>query len=485
VTTDTGSGPTREPGSFRDAGSFRDPSGYVFQQDGRIFRAIDAPCAAILRALSEKGTLARLVSDGLVVPTEILPPSPLTERLVREHPRYEQFLEHEKIQPVTYPYCWTVSMLADAGIRTLDLQIRLLESGHSLKDATAYNIQFVKGRPVFIDLSSIERPVRLDIWVALGQFQQMFTFPLLLVRHRGWDLRSYFLGSIGGRTVEQVARAFPGVARLRPRLLLDLTLPLWLNRRGDSGKTGGREILTRPNPDSGAQVLNLRRLRRKIAALAEGYRPHGTWSRYTGECSYTDAAEEAKKTLVRSMIEPLRPATVLDLGCNTGDYSYLAAGLGAAVIAADGDHDAVELLYRRLKKTPARITPMVVDIGNPSPSIGFRNLERASFHDRVQADCVLALALIHHLHVSGNLPLESIAALFSDLTRDALVLEFVPPDDPQFRRLTRFRLDDYASMTIERCLEAFAGRFELARREPVPGSPRTLLLLRKRGGPRA
>ncbi|HYV85394.1 MAG TPA: class I SAM-dependent methyltransferase [Patescibacteria group bacterium] len=477
MTTETGSGPTR------DAGSFRDPSGYVFQQDGRVFRAVDAPCAAILRGLSGKGALARLVADGLVVPTEILPPSPLTERLVREHPGYDQFLEHERIQPVTYPYCWTVSMLADAGLHTLDLQIRLLESGHSLKDATAYNIQFVNGRPLFIDLSSIEKPARLDIWVALGQFQQMFTFPLLLVRYRGWDLRSYFLGSLGGRTVEQVARAFPGPSRLRPRLLLDLTLPLWLNRRGDTGKTGGREILTRPNPDSGAQVLNLRRLRRKIARLADGYRPHGTWSRYTGECSYTDAAEDAKKALVRSLLEPLRPATVLDLGCNTGDYSYLAAGLGAAVVAADGDHDAVELLYRRLRKTPARITPMVIDIGNPSPAIGFRNLERASFHDRVRADCVLALAVIHHLHVSGNLPLELIGALFADLTRDALILEFVPPDDPQFQRLTRFRLDSYAGMTIENCLAAFASRFELVRREPVPGSPRTLLLLRRRGGP--
>jgi SAM-dependent methyltransferase len=467
----------------RDAGSFRDPSGYVFQKDGRVFRAVDTSCAAILRGLKNSGTLGRLVDDGLVVRTDLLAPSPLTGELAAEHAGYDQFLEHEKIDPVTYPYCWTVSMLADAGIRTLDLQIRLLATGHSLKDATAYNIQFVKGRPVFIDLSSIEKPARLDIWVALGQFQQMFTFPLLLVRHRGWDLRSYFLGSLGGRTVEQVGRAFPGMARLHPRLLLDLTLPLWLNRKGDSGGARGKEILTRPNPDSTAQVINLRRMRRKVAALAAGYRPEGTWSRYTKECSYTDSAEDGKKALVRAMVESVRPRRLLDMGCNTGDYSYLAAELGAEVIAADGDHDAVEMLYHRLRKHPAAITPVVVDIGNPSPAIGFRNRERASFHARVRVDCVLALALIHHLHVSGNLPLESIRDLFCDLTRDALVLEFVPPEDPMFQRLTRFRLDSYESMRLERCLEVFGARFDLVRREPVPGSPRTLLLFRRRGGP--
>src|SRR4029077_14233199 len=110
-----------------------------------------------------------------------LPPSALTEQFAAENPGYGTFLEHELLRPITYPYCWTVSMLADAGIHTIDLQLRLLQSGHSLKDATAYNVQFRNGRPVFIDLSSIERPARLDIWIALGQFHQMFTFPLLLV----------------------------------------------------------------------------------------------------------------------------------------------------------------------------------------------------------------------------------------------------------------------------------------------------------------
>lgn len=467
--------------SDRDAGSFRDPSGYVFRQDGRIFRAVDAQAAADLLALDESGALRKLIDEGLVVGTTILPASPLTEKLAAAHPGYARFLEHQPIDPITYPYCWTVSMLADAAALTLDLQLRLLQSGHSLKDATAYNVQFVRGRPQFIDMSSIERPKRLDIWVALGQFQQMFTYPLFLVRYRAWDLRSYFVASLGGRTAAQVGQSFTGLAALRPGLLLDLTLPLWLDRR--SGERGpGREVLEKTNTNSGPQEINLRRLRRKILRLAEGYKPQGLWSRYTRECSYVDRATAAKKEIVRRMLEDVKPRRVLDLGCNTGEYTRLAVECGAEVVAADGDHDAVEMLYRGLRGTTAPITPMVIDLCNPSPAIGFRNQERPRFLDRVRGDAVLALALIHHLHVAGNLPFASIAALFEDLTKDALILEFVPRDDVQFKRLTRLRRESFDDVTLERCLAAFAPRFELQRSETVPESGRTLLLLRKRGG---
>jgi len=466
-------------GSQRDAASFRDPSGYVFRHAGRIFRSLDARAAADLKALQEKGSLQRLVADRLIVPTSFVPPSPLLDQLAAAHPGFAAFLEHETIDPITYPYCWTVSMLADAAATTLDVQLRLLETGHSLKDATAYNVQFVRSRPLFIDLTSIERPPRLDIWVTLRQFQQMFTYPLLLNRYRGWDLRSYFLSSLGGRTAAQVGASFTGLSRLRPGLLLDLTLPLWLDRK--SGESGpGREVFDKPNPNSAPQAMNLRRLRRKVLKLAEGYKPQGVWARYTQECSYVDAATAAKKKIVRAMIEKVKPRRVLDLGCNTGEYSLLAAEAGCEVIAADADHDAVEMLYRRVRGQDKPITPIVVDLTNPSPAIGFRNLERPRLVERIGADAVLALALLHHLHVSGNLPLEAVADLFDDLTKDALVLEFVPTDDVMFRRLTRLRRETFEGMTLERCLAAFARRFELQAREPVPEGGRVLLLFRKR-----
>jgi SAM-dependent methyltransferase len=226
-------------------------------------------------------------------------------------------------------------------------------------------------------------------------------------------------------------------------VLLDVTLPLLLGRRADRSARSDREVLQRPKRDFSAQLLNLCRLRAKLTALAAGYRPAGTWADYTSTCNYSDRSEEAKKDLVRRYLQSVRPPWVLDAGCNTGDYSYLAAESGARVIAADADHDAVELLYRRLRRQPAAITPLVLELTNPRPAIGFRNRERPSFLERVQAPCVLALALLHHLVVTANLSLAAVRAFLADLTGDSLVLEFVPPEDSMFQRLLKFRLDRF------------------------------------------
>ncbi len=233
-----------------------------------------------------------------------------------------------------------------------------------------------------------------------------------------------------------------------------------------------------------AQIANLRRLRRKIARLAAGYQPRSTWSDYTRNCSYSQVAEQAKKSLVGDFLRETRPRRVLDLGCNTGDYSRLAAHCGADVVAVDADHDAVEALYRRLRREPAPITPMVVDLGNPSPALGFMNRERSALVDRVHGDCVLALALLHHLLVAGNLSLEAVCEMLAALADRDLVLEFVPTDDGMFRRLLKFRVNLYEGLTLQSVRDAFCRRFSLLKEEPIPHSRRTLLFLRKTEGER-
>jgi SAM-dependent methyltransferase len=476
------------PASVVDArvpGSFRDPSGYVFLREGQVLRAVDAACRDTLQHLARAQVLPRLIAAGSVVATRFVEDGALLGTLAREQGPHAAFLEHETIAPISYPYEWSVSMIADAGILTLDLQMALLAAGCALKDATAYNVQFVDGRPRFIDLGSFEPPGRRDLWYALGQFQRMFVYPLLLCRHRGWDPRSYYLANLDGRDVQQVARCFSRLQRWRPSLLLDLTLPLWFEGRANRGSNGAapqkpqaRAATSSGNP--AAQLGNLKRLRSKLRRLAEGYAPREAWVDYTSQCSYDDAAETAKKGLVKAFLEATRPASVLDLGSNTGDYAYISAACGASVVAVDQSHDVVEVLYRRLRREPAAITPLVVDLRNPSPGIGYCNEERSPFLERATADCVLALALLHHLVVSGNLSLEAVRDMLLRVTRKRLVLEFVPPDDVMFRRLTRFRRDDFGYLTLERCREAFAAGFELEREERLPLG-RTLLFLKRSG----
>ncbi len=469
----------------RDSGSFRDPSGYVFQHGERICRTLDAASAAILHDLEAQGHLQRWIRDGLVVGSRFVADPARLAELNAAHPGFTAFLEHDRIEPITYPYEWSPSMLADAGRLTLRLQGELLKLGLALKDATAYNIQFVRGKPVFIDLTSIERPARRDLWFALGQFNRMFLYPLLLVKHAGWDLRSYFLASLDGRSTLQVGQAFSFRQRWSPGLILDVGLPFALERKVKAGKAAA----PRPPPAAAggapagnpvAQGMTLRRLAKKIAALAKSIAPETVWGDYTQICSYDAAAEASKKSIVRDFLRQAKPASVLDLGCNTGDYSRIAAECGANVLATDFDPGAVEQLYRRLKKEPAAITPMVVDLANPSPGIGYRNAERPAFLDRARPDCVLALALIHHLLVGANLPLAAIRDLFALLAQKHLVLEFVPVDDVMFRKLLEFRVNLFGHVTLDHCLKVFAEKFTLLRREAVQNSPRTLLLLEKR-----
>lgn len=464
----------------RFASSFRDPSGYVFQRNGRVFRAVDHPCFALIDAMQSQDQFDELVEEGFVVGTRKVDDPELLKLFATEHGEAYRFLEHDRIETISYPYEWTVSMLADAGLHTLQLQIKLLEWEYALKDATAYNIVFSRGEPLFIDIASIEQPKRMDIWFALGQFNRMFTFPLLLHHHHGWDLAAYFLTHLDGCDVERVAGTFRRFQRWRPSLLLDVTLPTLLSKRANKMAGSPRKKLENFNRNNNAQLINIRRLQNKIRKMAARHEPQGLWSSYTQQCSYSDQAENHKKTLVRKFLEQRRPASVLDSGCNTGEYSVLAAECGARVVAADGDHDAIEILYRRLRKNPMDITPMVVNLSNPSPAIGYCNLERPSFLDRIDVDCVLALALIHHLHVSANLPLAAIRDLFLRLTHQYLVLEFVPRNDVMFERLMKFRVDLYRGFTLDACKQVFAHDFELIGEVPVTDSPRTLLFMERR-----
>jgi len=472
------------PLSVRDAASFRDPSGYVFKRQGRVFRAIDEDCTQIVRELAASGLLKRLADARLIVETHFVDEPALQSVLEAEHPPYRNFLEHEPIAPITYPHEWPISALAEAGLHTLELQTELLQAGYSLKDATAYNIQFVDNRPVFLDIPSIERPERLDVWTALGQFGQMFTFPLMLYHDRGWDFRSYFLGNLGGRDVEQVARGLGWLERWRPRYLFDVTLPAILTRRATRrGSDAPATLKKKPAANPASLLFILSRLRRKIERLLAQYKPSSNWADYTETCSYNSEADAAKRLLVAEYLDDIRPSQLLDAGCNTGEYSYIAAQRGTRVLAADSDHDAVELLRQRLKREPASIMPLVIDLCHPSPGIGYRNRERPGILDRLDVDCVLALALIHHLHVSGNLPLTAIRDLFHDVTQSHLILEFVPRDDVMFRQLTSFRRDLYAGYTLDACRSAFSETFEVLREDAIAGSPRTLLLLRAKNHP--
>jgi SAM-dependent methyltransferase len=373
-------------------------------------------------------------------------------------------------------------MLADAATLHLDLQLRLIKHGYSLKDASAFNVSFNGPRPVFMDIPSIEIPRRRDVWVAYGQFCRMFIFPLLLHHQRGVDFRQCFQTDLNGPSVALTRRILGWSGALRPAAVVDVFMQYLLHLTAER-RSGSADAAKFNSPVSGsprAQELNLMRLRNKLCSMSARSPDASSWAGYEQTKSYDTDGNEVKADFVEKAWNEFRPARVLDLGCNTGRYSELAAACGAAVTAVDSDHDCIDMLYKRVRTASAGLLPLCIDITNPSPALGFRHRERKSFEDRADFDGVMALALVHHLLVAARIPLSEIRDLLAALALHWLIVEYVDPRDSMFQRLLATRENLYGDLTREKFEAVFSQTFEIIRTQPVLNGHRVLYLMRKR-----
>ncbi len=474
----------------RDPGSFRDPSGFVLHDQEKVYRLfLDQTDADLMGELEAQGFIQELVSAGLLVGSKHLPAEETKTLRFQSEFEAKRVIQHQRIPFISYPYEWPLSMLADAGLSQLKLQRKLLEKGYSLKDATAFNTQFQGTKPLFIDLASIERPKRYDVWQAYAQFSSMFLYPLMLIRNGRATTRSYFLANLNGLDAIQVARSYPWISWCFPRVFLDIKLPALLARMAQKKKLGRLKRLEEKPPASGnpndqakakkRQIFLLDRLENRLQSLKRGYRPRSDWSDYAQTNSYSKEAEGMKRTFVYNTLKALQPKRLTDLGSNTGTYSKIAADCGAQVLALDSDHDSVELLYREVVNSNLAILPLWIDITNPSPGCGHLNQERPAFIKRHNADCLLALALIHHLLVAARIPLQEIVELFALLTSQDLIVEYVAPEDAMFQSLLGLRENIYGFFTEQAFEAAFSKRFSIEKKEAVPHSKRVLYAMKR------
>lgn len=470
--------PARRPipaadGPVVDPASFRDPAGFVFRRDGVLYRQIQPSARADWEAYAASGLRDRLTADGLVVEHEEasleLAAAPGAVAVIR--PRM--------LDLISYPYEWSFSQLKDAALLTLELQSRALDAGMRLKDASAYNVQLEHGRPTLIDTLSFEVAEATEPWPAYRQFCEHFLAPLALIAHRdarcGLMLREF----IDGIPLDLATTLLPGRTRL------NLGLASHLHLHAGAQKRAAREVAPVPKAPArerrvsatGQRAL-LDSLRRTVEGLH--WRPTGHWSGYAGATSYSEQATSSKGALVREMLEAVAGGTAWDLGANTGVYSAIAADAGYRVVAWDQDAGSVEahwLKVRAADRSP--ILPLICDLSNPSPAIGWALEERRSFLDRGEPDVILALALVHHLAIGNNVPLPGIARLIARIAPQAIV-EFVPKEDPMTQRLLAARRDIFDGYTIEGFRAAFGESFEILREAPIADSPRTLFLVRRR-----
>ncbi|MCB2203137.1 class I SAM-dependent methyltransferase [bacterium] len=451
-------------------GSFRDPAGYVFEREGVVFRALRAEGDADYRLLQESGLYDELTGKGLLpAHEEIIGLSALPSDIVR-------VLRPEQLPFFSYPYEWSFTQLRDAALLTLRVQRMALKHGLTLKDASAFNVSFRGTQPLFADILSFTRYEEGAPWQAYLQFCEQFFVPLLLSRRAGRSVSSLLRAHIDGIPLTLAARMLRGLRRFSPAELLHVHLHARSIRKNmQKVHNSGR-----PTHQSRQQTLalldSLERTIQKMTAPA----PESHWSGYYADTVYDEAETTAKENFIRDSVRKLAPAMVWDLGSNTGRYARIAAEEGATVIAMDADDAVVDAMYREWKKEKREhCTPLVMNLANPSPALGWAHEERLSLEQRGPADLVLYLGLIHHLRYTHMIPLEQQAAYLARIARN-VILEWIPPDDPNVKLLARGSRSGFA-YSRELLMISLAEYFDVSYTEMLESSGRELMVCMRKG----
>jgi SAM-dependent methyltransferase len=470
------------------ATSFRDPAGFCIALNGHILRVVAPDYVAVAEGFLHSECARKAAAAGNLIGTRLLPKAEVSQWL--QNPEFNRALdgraigavfEHDRIDFPSFPCEWSPEMLYAAAQLTLDLARDALRCGYNLKDATPQNILFRGTKPVFIDLLSFEpRVAGQNVWSAYAQFVRTFLLPLLANRHWGSSLAEIFTTRRDGLDPEELFARCTWTQKVRPPFLTLITLPKLLAGKGEAVHGSARS-----GDDEKALFIleSLRkRLRTTLKSLKPTTRPGPGWSSYMERHNYDADAFAAKEAFVRAALAEFKPRKVLDLGANTGHFSRIAAAQGAKVVSVDSDPRCVGESFVGSRGEALNILPLVVDIARPTPALGWRNSECASFLDRAcgQFDAVLMLAVVHHLLVTERVPLNEIMALAAELTQSLLLIEFVPVEDPMFQRLLRGRGALHAQHNRQAFENACQRQFEIVRAAELPGMSRWIYLLRKK-----
>lgn len=455
--------------------SFRDPSGYIFVKDGVLFRRIFSSYKIHYDHLRSSGLYKKLTERRLLIGHEEIGPWVSLDK------RTYLDIQPEYVRCISYPYEWSFSQLKDAALLTLDIMKESLSYGMILKDASAYNVQFHRGKPILIDTLSLEKYVEGHAWIAYKQFCEHFLAPLAVMALRDIRLNQLLKSYLDGLPLDLASSLLPRKTYLRIGLLVHLHLHARSTQyfsekvNSSTSSTPGKKISRE------ALLAIVSSLEKAIKCLS--WEPEKSqWVRYySSEHSYQAEAMEEKKQFVEECLVTIRPSSALDLGANTGAFSRIAVRLGIETISCDSDPGCVEMSYRSVRDhDEEKLLPLQTDLTNPTPAIGWDNRERLANGARVRGEIVFALALVHHLAISNNVPLAEVAAYFAKFGTH-LIVEFVPKNDDMVRKMLSTREDIFSEYSKEGFEDAFGKHFNIVRSRDLTNSSRTIYLMERHG----
>jgi|JI10StandDraft_1071094.scaffolds.fasta_scaffold08201_13 hypothetical protein len=460
--------------------SFRDPGSQVFAggDEGGVYRLIRAEAVPHYRKLMESGLYAKLIAEKLLVPHEDV----TQQRAFMKENEGDIIIRPHTVPFISYPFEWNFSALKEAALNTLAIQKLCLDHGMTLQDATAFNMQFLNGRWTMIDTGSFHQAPVLTAWGAYRQFCQHFLAPLLLMTYGDTKLLSLFARNLDGIPLDIAAKLLPLKARLQPSIYMHIVMHSRYMARDFSKSESATAIQARPISRASAYGLidQLAGMIRKLNIR----KTETVWTEYETSHTYQPQEFLDKESFIASSFARIgtgRPLSVWDLGANTGHFSRLMANIapqGSSIVAFEYDDMTVEAGYAASRSCDKnKPLHLWMDLLNPTPDSGWAQQEWKGLIERGPADMVLVLALVHHLCLSGNI---SFPQLVSFLSRIAghMIIEFVPKDDPQSRRLLKTRKDVYQNYHQAAFESAMSQHFTVLETKTVSSTGRTLYLMK-------
>ena len=455
-----------------DPASFRDPSGRVYIRDESVFRTVMPRASDDFNYVNSTGLIEELEREGLIVESKNVDLTILGDKIVGAC----YVIEHPRLPFISYPYEWSFSALKAAGLMFLDIQLRALAKGVTLSDASAYNVQFVGPKPIFIDRLSFRRYQHGEFWLGHKQFCEQFLNPLLLRSLFGIPHNSWYRGAPEGISSDDLVSLLPWKRKLTWKILTNVVLPVTFQKKAT------KELVVEQAKSYKKRKLPLVTFRRMLESLKEwisGLKPADTgksvWSDYAKTHSYSTEELEHKRKFVSHFIESLKPKLVGDFGTNIGDYAAVALKAGAEyVIGFDYDQKALEIAFSRAQEKKLQYLPLFLDAANPTPDQGWAQKERKGLSNRLAADAILALAFTHHLAIGRNIPLQELSIWLTSLAPNGII-EFVPKSDPMVKYMLNFREDIFQDYTEERFLSYLEEVANVVETEVVSSSGRRLI----------
>ncbi|EDP71775.1 NoeA host specific nodulation protein [Flavobacteriales bacterium ALC-1] len=450
--------------------SFRDPSGYVFVDNGDIKRVIYPVYFKQYKALNDSDFFKTLFENELLIPHKEL-----------TNTDKEVVIKAEKISFVTYPYEWSFNMYKEAALLTLKLQKYSLEQGFSLKDASAFNITFHNGKAIFIDTLSFDFYIENTPWRAYKQFITHFFGPLLLAHYHGAQQLKLMSNFIDGIPVKMISSMLPFKTRLSPILYSNIHLLAKLENKHNEDYKGETKVASLSKK---GQLNIIKSLYDYIKNLE--LKEHSEWGNYYDKINYTDDAFMQKSEIINTWVNTIKPECLIDVGGNDGTFVRKLNSSAKTSLVCDIDNNAVDFNHKIMKLNKEQfMLPFVLDVLNPSPSIGLNNKERDSFLNRIKElapDVTLALAVIHHMSLSGNVPFSESAKFFSTFSKH-LIIEFPKREDSWVQRLLNAKgdfKDHFDFYSLDNFISEYTNTFEIIEQKEIEDSKRVIFLLRKK-----